>query len=191
MPIDRDKSIYEHLRQDGFTLIELLVVITIVGILSAVVLSSLKDMRMTAKDTLIKQQIRSIVTAIELDYGMTGTYAHNDLQWFRLPPTTSPGESCADKSFTGPQATELRKLCYSIEENINHDGLFGSGLYMIWGIHQNGPTPRPDPARYYAIMVMLNSGQWYCVGVDRGVHAGTLGQLANTTFNHGDCFSNP
>lgn len=52
--------------QRGMTLIELLVVITIVGVLSTIVLSSLSDSRTRAYDSKIKQQLASFRTAAEI-----------------------------------------------------------------------------------------------------------------------------
>jgi len=50
----------------GFTLIELLIVITIIGIISTVILSSLSTSRAKAYDSKIKQQLTSFRTAAEI-----------------------------------------------------------------------------------------------------------------------------
>src|SRR3989344_4587905 len=52
----------------GFSLIELLIVITIIGVLSSIVLSSLSNSRSRAYDSKIKQQLNSFRTAAELYY---------------------------------------------------------------------------------------------------------------------------
>jgi prepilin-type N-terminal cleavage/methylation domain-containing protein len=52
----------------GFTLIELLVVIAIVGVLSAIVLSSLNSSRLKANDARVKSQLGSFKRAAELYY---------------------------------------------------------------------------------------------------------------------------
>lgn len=58
----------------GFTLIELLVVIAIIGILSAVVLTSLNSARQKARDARRISDIKQIQLALELSYDANGTY---------------------------------------------------------------------------------------------------------------------
>jgi prepilin-type N-terminal cleavage/methylation domain-containing protein len=61
-------------KQKGFTLIELLVVIAIIGILSSVVLVSLGGARAKARDAKRQSELRSIMTAQEMYYGVNGAY---------------------------------------------------------------------------------------------------------------------
>ena len=58
----------------GFTLIELLVVIAIIGILSAVVLTSLNSARVKARDARRVSDISQMQLALELDYDKNGIY---------------------------------------------------------------------------------------------------------------------
>jgi prepilin-type N-terminal cleavage/methylation domain-containing protein len=55
-------------KQKGFTLIELLVVVTIIGILSTIVLVSLNDARMKARDVRRLADLRQVALALELYY---------------------------------------------------------------------------------------------------------------------------
>ena len=58
----------------GFTLIELLVVISIIGLLSTIVLSSLNSSRTKALITKAKMDMNQIVTAITIAQGESGNY---------------------------------------------------------------------------------------------------------------------
>ena len=58
----------------GFTLIELLVVIAIIGLLSSVVLASLKTVRAKARDTRRLSDMHQMQIALELYYNSFGRY---------------------------------------------------------------------------------------------------------------------
>lgn len=58
----------------GFTLIELLVVISIIGMLSSVVLSSLNTGRQKARQAVRLQDLRNIHTALQSYYAQNGVY---------------------------------------------------------------------------------------------------------------------
>jgi prepilin-type N-terminal cleavage/methylation domain-containing protein len=68
------------MKNKGFTLIELLVVIAIIGVLSAIVLSSLNNARQRGNDGRTKSQLSGMRAAAELYYDTNGNYgaAGND-----------------------------------------------------------------------------------------------------------------
>jgi len=61
-------------KSKGFTLIELLVVISIIGLLSSVVLASLKGAREKAVLTKLVSEMKSLQTAIEMYRNQSGVY---------------------------------------------------------------------------------------------------------------------
>ncbi len=72
----------------GFTLIELLVVISIIGFLAAAVMSNMNEARASARDTVRKQDLRAIQTALELHFTEYGSYTQ--------PETSGIDTSCGD-----------------------------------------------------------------------------------------------
>ncbi len=61
-------------KNNGFTLIELLVVISIIGVLSSVVLSSLNTARAKSRDARRLQDLVQMRTALEIFYAEKGRY---------------------------------------------------------------------------------------------------------------------
>jgi type II secretion system protein G len=66
----------------GFTLIELMVVISIIGLLSSIVLASLKDARDKANVTKFKEEIRQMISALELYRGDNGKYPYEGQSYY-------------------------------------------------------------------------------------------------------------
>lgn len=58
----------------GFSLVELLISITIIGILSTIILTSVSNSRARAYDSKIKQQLSSFRTAAEMYFSSQGGY---------------------------------------------------------------------------------------------------------------------
>ena len=68
-------------KQSGFTLIELLVVIAIIGLLASIVLVSLNDARMKARDARRVADLGQIRVALELFFDSNGYYPQSNCGW--------------------------------------------------------------------------------------------------------------
>jgi prepilin-type N-terminal cleavage/methylation domain-containing protein len=111
----------KHETSKGFTLIELMVVIAIIGLLSSVILVSLKTAKNKARDAAVLTSIQQFKTLFALDYSNTGNYANlqpDDYGAIRgyLTEVTSLAE-CTSKDFRGEYANQARTLCQNILRN--------------------------------------------------------------------------
>jgi len=77
-------------RQRGFTLIELLVVISIIGLLSSVILTSLNAARSKARDGQRIAQAREFMKALEIYYVAFGSYPCSDTTVSPCPNAVRP-----------------------------------------------------------------------------------------------------
>ncbi len=89
----------------GFTLIELLVVIAIIGILSAVVLTSLSTARERARNASYAAQVREYQKALALYYAAAGSYPGTSL-WGCMG-TGFPSQLCWDATYVESNATSV------------------------------------------------------------------------------------
>jgi prepilin-type N-terminal cleavage/methylation domain-containing protein len=82
--VDRTYKKYtnDHMKkQRGFTLIELLVVIAVIGVLAAVVMSSISSARGKGRDAKRLSDTKEIQTALELYYHDNNAYPNTALAW--------------------------------------------------------------------------------------------------------------
>lgn len=151
----------------GFTLIELLVVISIIGLLSSVVLSSLQTARLKSRDTAIKAQVRQFVTLMNLNFNETGSYAQLQSGW------DYTAADCSG-SFSGAHMAKARELCTAIVEDNG-----GAGLHTGNNV---------STATRFSVMAQLASqALWVCAGSSGGY---TDTQVTGGWTGTG-CFANP
>lgn len=163
----------------GFTLIELLVVIAIIGILSAVVLTNLEGVRENARNSVMKQQARSVATTLELERIENERFLNYDGIVVGNDPSYQV--SCADRTWLGSRAQELESLCNKIVDQ---------ALYVDVEVFAIAVAPAYQDGNHFSVMVKLNGGDWYCVGSNGGTYEGP--DDPGTGFMTGDgCFFNP
>ncbi|WP_372592515.1 type II secretion system major pseudopilin GspG [Guyparkeria sp.] len=86
----------------GFTLIEIMVVVVILGILAAIVVPRVMDRPDDARITKVKQDIRTLESALNL----------YRLDNFRYPTTDQGLEALVERPNSGPEATQYREGGY-------------------------------------------------------------------------------
>ncbi len=138
----------------GMTLIELLVVITIIGVLSTIILSSLSDSRTRAYDSKVKQQLSSFRTSAEI-------YFQN-----QTPNSYGVSTSCTDplSMFASVLPSDGSPAVYIDSANIppNTEVVCGS----------NGNS--------YAVKATLYSGNEYWCVDNRGVSMKFTGPIGGS-----------
>lgn len=154
--------------RSGFTLIELLVVIAIIGILSAVVLASLQDVRDDARDSVVKQQVKQLANQAEIIRINGGDYSALKLTGgsggVNAPYTRTFSSTAECSSVNYGANSELEKTCQSIQDNYD-----GASFITINGVPGNWPSTTflnintSVDSNTYAITANLRSNNWYCI----------------------------
>ena len=94
-----------HQYKRGFTLIELLVVIAIIGLLSAVVFTSLAAARQRALNASYVAQLKEYQKALALYYAEHGTYPGNSTRWGCIGTGYTNGVCWDNANFNESNAT--------------------------------------------------------------------------------------
>lgn len=135
----------------GFTLIELLVVIAIIGVLSAVVLASVKSSRDKSKDAAIKQEVGQLVNLMALNYNDHGSFCQLESYWLNSV------DQCDSYFSQSNYVIKAREICKSIVNNAGPTGGYpGKAIFMVAASGGCKST--------YSISVALNNGKWYLSG---------------------------
>jgi len=153
------------IRASGFTLIELLVVIAIIGILASVVLASLNQSRVQARDAARVAQLGQIVTALNLYYLENGRYAQNT-EFDSFMQRSFAIDRPRWKHWLLPRA--IAQTCYAY----GSDGYGGNvynhletGLAPYFSADFVIDQAGPGPANAIRYSVSQDRSQ-YCIGLD-------------------------
>lgn len=128
-------------KQRAFTLIELLAAITIMGIITAIALVSLKDARASARDVQRKGDLEDIRSALEIYRADCGSYA-SSLSWGSALVGSNASGSCAtskqymskvpnDPLSSGGYAYRYVSAAggYSLYAHLEHGGTGQAGIF--------------------------------------------------------------
>lgn len=156
--------------KQGFTLIELLVVISIIGLLSSIVLTSLNSARLNARNAVYRAEKNEAIKALQQYYFANGNYP-NSSGWRCFGWPTS--DRCWSNSYTGLDSLQTAVSPYlsgriepgvgthgqALLYNSAQGGLSGypSGAYLIWAVE--GLNMPDSECRGYKVTM---SGDNYC-----------------------------
>jgi prepilin-type N-terminal cleavage/methylation domain-containing protein len=187
----------------GFTLIELLMVISIIGLLSSIVLSSLSTARQKARDTKRIADLKQIQNAVEL-YAFENNYMRSSSMLSEGPPegcgygydqapggSYSPGVWCKFETALSPY---IKSLPRSVVNGSNY-------YYFVYKVPTFIPTNNPNNINLYGLSVKLekansasmNDGgtypDWFEVG-GLPAYCNSLGQNW-ASWNNSPCIAIP
>ena len=146
--------------RSGFTLIELLVVIAIIGVLSAIVLSSLNSSRIKGNDAKSKSQAAGARAAAELYYSNQTPSSYGASVVGNEAAGTSIGPGCATGMFASANL-----IPYTLTANYPSDA-GSAGKCTTSGASATG----------YTLSVKLNAAStWWCV--DSSGYSKSIGAL--------------
>jgi len=151
------------LREKGFTLIELLVVISIIGLLSSVVLTSLGSARLRARDAKLMQEARSLASLHLLEYADANSFSRfNQGGWRNSAGAGGAGYyTCSSATLpfvntASAHAVQATALCTSMTNTVGT--LNNAALY-------NGVSGNWNPAQSWSVMVYLpGQNKYFCIG---------------------------
>lgn len=133
-------------KKQGFTLIELLVVVSIIGILSSIVLTSLTAARTKAQAASIKSELTNMRTAASIIYSETNSYD-------TVCDTTNKSGAIFQSAYNRSEKADYQSVC--VQSN-------GGGLYSLGGVLAGLGKP-VTPDKWAASIKLPGTSNFFCV----------------------------
>lgn len=171
----------------GFTLIELLVVVAIISLLSSIILASLKDARLKAKDTAIKTEVRQLANLMALEYNENNSYFKlqqpNQSNWNDTVDECNGTTSPPIVHFSGTYAANAKQICVNI---VTLTGRSDDNTNMHIGNHA-GPSGALDNNKFSIMAYLPGTGKYFCMG-SSGRSSDTA---VSPTWTPAGCYDDP
>jgi prepilin-type N-terminal cleavage/methylation domain-containing protein len=174
-----------HNRFSGFTLIELLVVITIIGVLTSVVLSSISTARVNARDSARLQEARQLMSALELYRNTNGGYPCSGNFANATQFNCTNGADNTSNTSINVKSTSYTGVHAHFRTAVNYTPLTDSGNRIIYRVASQATSginaDNADRSGY--ILYILLEGRPACVvRVGEGVLYNAWGTTPACTF---------
>ena len=128
-------------KNKGFTLIELLVVIAIIGILSSVVLASLRSANAKGRDARRKEDLDQIAKSINLFFNEKGYLPRNSSGWCTYISNTANGWGSAFQGDISPTYIKIVPLdpmkANGVGDYLYYNVSNSAGSYKLCAIMEN------------------------------------------------------
>ena len=169
----------------GFTLIELLLVVGIIGLMSAIVMSSLTTSRGRARDAFVKRQLTEMRTLMAREFSDNGTYTNLKDNG----GSKGPGATCTlggGAGLKGSYATNFKSACDALIASMGSN--CGTGVCLRFD------QPLSSPLRFsiYAYLPeasrLAGSDRFLCMGSNGRSSVSTMVGLGTQSAG---CYADP
>ena len=167
------------MNQRGFTLIELLMVVAIIGMLSTIILGSLRTASLRASDSALQREAIEFRNLMELERSDSGTYTRLKAAGWK------PNQSACSAGYSGPYAARATAICNAVVQKGGAPCQAGGGCLYT------GTLSPANPVDKYTVMVYL-PGESTRAGVTTWFCVGSSGNQSKGSVNTGEgCLQNP
>ena len=134
------------MKNRGFTLIEILVVISIIGVLSSVILTSVNKARLSAQNTAINTQVKQYINVLKIIYLEDGQFpiseGHSAVS-LGAPGSNSDAQlySISDENLDNKLKQYIPSFPKASPLGAGYGSSDGKTASITWAVYQNGIGP--------------------------------------------------